>query len=139
MKMNKKKTLFGLFPLIATCVIAFSSVGATVTAIAAAVTLTKLPDYNFQFSPDANRTFNCRNLGDTNNIAISWGKKPSEAPTGTLVIPATFTYQGTDYTVTQIEDGGFRGCKNLKEIYISDNIDSIVDGAFSECNSIAFN
>lgn len=79
-----------------------------------------------------------------------------EEPTGDVVIPATFTYEGTNYKVTnigsfcdnknitsveipstvkKINDFAFSGCKNLKSVKMS-KMDSIGQLAFANCSSL---
>jgi hypothetical protein len=87
--------------------------------------------------------------------------KKGETPSGDVVIPATFTYDGVKYTVTEISENAFSentkvtsvtipstvrsigyhafgGCTNLKSVTISKKavLNSIGDLAFSGCTSL---
>ena len=51
-------------------------------------------------------------------------------------IPVAISYQGTVYTVTEIEDGAFMNCKKLKKVTIPSNITRIGKNAFKGCKKL---
>ena len=55
---------------------------------------------------------------------------------GTVVIPATVTYNGTTYSVTAIGDGAFCYCSGLTNIVIPNSVSSIGSNAFSGCEGL---
>ena len=55
---------------------------------------------------------------------------------GSVVIPATVTYNGTTYPVTSIGDGAFNGCSGLTSIDIPNSITEINDYAFAYCSGL---
>lgn len=57
-----------------------------------------------------------------------------EEPTGDVVIPATFTYEGTNYKVTKIQ--GFCGCENITSVKIPSTVKKIEDSAFAKCTKL---
>ena len=54
----------------------------------------------------------------------------------TANIPATVTYQGTDYSVTSIGEEAFRVCSNLTSVTIPNSVTSIGEKAFYYCRSL---
>ncbi len=55
---------------------------------------------------------------------------------GSVVVPATVEYQGTEYSVVEIGDGGFGNCVSLKSISLPNTIKKIGEYAFIECNNL---
>ena len=55
---------------------------------------------------------------------------------GTVVIPASVTYNAQTYSVTSIEWQTFYGCKGLTSVTIGENITSIGGGAFWDCSGL---
>ncbi len=55
---------------------------------------------------------------------------------GDVVIPATVTYKGVEYSVTSIAGSAFYWCKDLTSITIGDNVKRIENNAFRSCNSL---
>lgn len=55
---------------------------------------------------------------------------------GVLTIPSEMEVGGTVYTVTEIAEGAFAGCKQVTEIVIPDTVRSIGLGAFSGCDAL---
>ena len=51
-------------------------------------------------------------------------------------IPASVTYNETNYVVTDISEGGFANCSNLTSITIPNSVSHIGDLAFSYCTSL---
>lgn len=56
---------------------------------------------------------------------------------GELSIPASVTYDGATYTVSEIGYQGFYNCDKLTSVSIPSTIKYIDSGAFSGCNSLA--
>ena len=56
--------------------------------------------------------------------------------TGIVVVPESVTYEGVDYSVTNIEDFAFYGCRGLTSITIPSSIISIGYDAFWGCSSL---
>ena len=54
-------------------------------------------------------------------------------------IPATYTYNGTNYQITAIADKLFYNCVNLKKVTIPDTVSSIGDFAFWNVDHIYYN
>lgn len=52
-----------------------------------------------------------------------------------IVIPSTITIDGETYTVTEIEDGAFKGT-DIKSIVIPDTIEKIGSNAFENCENL---
>ncbi len=61
------------------------------------------------------------------------------APTGTLVIPDSVTYNGTTYPITSIRDHAFYNCVALTSVTIPNSIVSIGSDAFYNCGVISVN
>ena len=55
---------------------------------------------------------------------------------GDVIIPATVTYKGVEYSVTSIAGSAFHWCKDLTSITIGDNVKRIENNAFRSCNSL---
>ena len=60
----------------------------------------------------------------------------STFPTGDLVVPATVTYNGIEYSVTRIGFNAFYNCSGLTSVTMGDNV-TIIDGyAFEGCSGL---
>ena len=57
--------------------------------------------------------------------------------TGDVVIPASVTFDGVDFSVTSIGSYSFFNCKSLTSISIPNSVTKIGDMAFSYCNSLS--
>ena len=53
-----------------------------------------------------------------------------------FVIPATYSYNGKNYKITQIGDYAFNGCLSLTSITIPQSITKIGNNAFRCCSSL---
>lgn len=56
---------------------------------------------------------------------------------GNIIIPATVTHEGEDYSVKKIADYAFWDCSNLASVTIPNSVTSIGAGAFAECSSLS--
>lgn len=64
-----------------------------------------------------------------------WDFYPT-TPSGSLVIPATVTNNGTTYTVTAIGASAFEGCSGLTRVVVPEGVTSIEGFAFYRCSSL---
>ena len=55
---------------------------------------------------------------------------------GSIIIPATVTYNGVAYRVTSIGENTFNNCTDLTAITLSEGVTSIGSGAFYWCGSL---
>ncbi|MBR5846332.1 MAG: leucine-rich repeat domain-containing protein [Bacteroidaceae bacterium] len=55
---------------------------------------------------------------------------------GSIIIPATVTYEGVNYSVTSIGECAFMYCYSLTSITLPESVTSIGEGAFSRCTSL---
>ena len=55
---------------------------------------------------------------------------------GSVVIPASVTYNGKTYTVTNIGDDAFSGCNNLTSITIPNSLTDIGRASFYGCSNL---
>ena len=63
-------------------------------------------------------------------------KKPFNY-TGEVLIPASVTYEGVEYSVTSISSSAFWGCSLLTSVTIPNSVTSIGVFAFRECSGLA--
>ena len=69
-------------------------------------------------------------VGDCNN---QWNEFHSK---GNIDIPATVSYKGNTYKVTNIKERAFEGSKGLKSIKIPDSVTDIGNNAFTWCTNL---
>lgn len=73
----------------------------------------------------------------SNNAVAVTGHVNGTAATGSLVIPETVTYEGTEYSVILISYHAFFGCNGLTgNLTIPNSVKWIGGGAFSGCNGL---
>ena len=56
--------------------------------------------------------------------------------TGSVTIPESITYDGTEYSVTSIGEYSFYNCKDMTSVTIPNSVTFIGDVAFSNCNGL---
>ena len=62
--------------------------------------------------------------------------KPSGYYSGTVDIPASFTYDGKEFSVTSIGDWAFYNCSGLTSVTIPNSVTSIGGSAFRDCSGL---
>ena len=62
--------------------------------------------------------------------------KPSGSYSGEVVIPASFTYDGKEFSVTSIGNYAFRNCSGLTSVTIPNSVTSIGGSAFYGCSGL---
>lgn len=77
----------------------------------------------------------CYDISSSNKNASVEGNYPDRYA-GDIVIPATFMYNGQEYTVTSVGNGAFNFCKQLTSIVLPNTITEIKKGAFSYCEGL---
>ena len=74
------------------------------------------------------------NLDVNNKIAsVSSGERKY---TGEIIIPSSFSHNGTDYTVKSIGSYAFYGCSALTSLSIPNGVTSIGPSAFYGCSGL---
>jgi hypothetical protein len=63
---------------------------------------------------------------------LTYGRECS----GDMVIPGSFMYEGTTYTVTSIGDYAFYECTGLTSVTIPNSVTTIGEGAFYQCTAL---
>ena len=63
-------------------------------------------------------------------------RKPSGSYNGDVVIPASVTYEGSEYSVTRIGDNAFFNSSGLTSITIPNSVTSIGERAFYNCSGL---
>ena len=77
---------------------------------------------------------------DGNNVEVTYCgayyNSYDDEYSGEVIIPSTFTYNGTTYSVTSIGEWAFRNCSSLTSVTIPNSVTSIGYGAFRDCSSL---
>jgi hypothetical protein len=102
------------------CLLAASALLATVAAFPVTTEAAEINHYSF-YSTNAYMTGVC---------------KEGEKPSGDVVIPATFTYKGVKYTVTEICMNAFSGNTKVTSVTIPSTVQTIGVGAFNGCTKL---
>jgi hypothetical protein len=116
--MTKQRTSAGAWLL--SCVLLFAAVISMLAATPVTAEASEIHPYSFYWN-NAYMTGVCKE-----------GKKPS----GDVVIPATFTYGGVKYTVTEISDNAFSENTKVTSVTIPSTVRSIGDHAFGGCTNL---
>ncbi len=86
-------------------------------------------DYNYDFYQDG--IFYKFRGGS--QVKVTYRDEDYNNYSGTVTVPATVTYNNTNYTVKGIGDYAFRSCGNLTKVNLPATIDSIGSYAFTHC------
>ncbi len=78
----------------------------------------------------------CYNLFDKDKTAEVTSSTTDSKYSGDVVIPATVTYNDSQYSVTSIRSSAFYGCSGLTSITIPNSVTSIGNSAFSGCSGL---
>ena len=70
------------------------------------------------------------------NAWVTYMDEDYNSYSGTVTVPATVTYNNTNYTVMGIGDYAFRSCGNLTKVNLPATIDSIGSYAFTYCSKL---
>ncbi len=70
-------------------------------------------------------------------VSVISDNESSTGYVGSIVIPATVSYNGVEFSVTTIDSYAFHNCTGLTSVSISESIVSIGDGAFSGCTELS--
>ena len=70
---------------------------------------------------------------NTYTVSVIGNSLNDESGTMDLVIPEKVTYEGTEYTVTEVGDGAFDRCYALKSVVLPSGIKKLSDRAFRYC------
>ena len=71
-----------------------------------------------------------------NKATVTYDGSYDTEYSGSVVIPATVTYNGTTYSVTAIGVEAFAGCRDLTSIVIPNSVTSIGNEAFYYCSGL---
>ena len=77
------------------------------------------------------------NLSINDKVAVvTYRDNTYNSYSGNVVIPSSFSYGGTEYSVTKIGNSAFRDCSDLTSIDIPESVTIIDSYAFKGCNSL---
>ena len=112
-------------------------------AITISTMLSTVWAYDFSATSPSGHTLYYNIISGTTNVGVvrpGTGSTYDNYVTGNVVIPATVTYGGTTYNVTELrsyyEYGSFDGCSGLTSVTIPNSVTSIGWCAFSGCSSL---
>ena len=96
--------------------------------------------YDFSVVSPSGHTLYYEIISGTTNVGVvrpGTGSRYDNYISGNVVIPATVSYNGTTYNVTELRTvsyfGSFRDCSGLTSITIPNSVTSIGSSAFSNC------
>ena len=89
-------------------------------------------DYNYDFYQDG--IFYKFRGGS--QVKVTYRDEDYNNYSGTVTVPATVTYNNSNYTVMGIGDYAFRDCGNLTKVNLPATIDSIGSYAFTYCSKL---
>ncbi len=73
---------------------------------------------------------------DGTSVRVTCKTSSDSGYSGSVVIPATITYNSTTYSVTSIGEGAFCNCSALTSVNIPNSVTSIEDYAFEGCSGL---
>ena len=73
---------------------------------------------------------------DETSVSVTYKTTSYNSYSGSVVIPATVTYNGNEYSVNSIGYYAFSGCSSLTSITIPNSVTSIGISAFDGCSSL---
>ena len=69
-------------------------------------------------------------------VEVTYRDTSSNSYNGSVTIPASVTYSGTTYSVTEIGFYAFRSCRGLTSVTIPNSVKTIGNYAFSDCSGL---
>lgn len=98
----------------------------------------KKPDVNVKKGEtvtDGKYTYKVTDVSASGEASVSV-IKVSDKKIKSAVIGSTVSINGVTYKITEIGNGAFKGCKNLKKVTIGKNVTKIGNKAFSNCSKL---
>ena len=117
--------------------------GLLILAVAVLAMLQTAWAYDFSATSPSGHTLYYEIISGTTNVGVVRPGTDSTYDnyvTGNVVIPATVTYGGTTYNVTELRSvnnyGTFRNCSGLTSVTIGNSVTSIGNYAFGDCSGL---
>lgn len=76
------------------------------------------------------------NISSNGNALVTYKTTSYNSYSGTVIIPATVTYNGTTYNVVQINPSAFKDCADLKRVVLPATIKYLMNYAFQNCTGL---